>query len=500
MNIPELLPIAHLALSAVFLLWNILLAGRITSQRFIPPLLAALTAVGGLLIAPALLVFITSTSLMTGRPVSAIGWIWPVTATLIALQALYATVTRLVTPIVGIPILVYDVVVAGVALASYLVAQGETESVPLLTLVAASTSALATVGGPAAALSPLHVTVPLLSPAHPSRWRLIAGWRVAVALLAGAWAVLVVAELPRGARAVSGYRTFANAELRLRPDEPFSVGLEILPPLDAPPLAANVRNDLTLVSDGELGAVLVTLDDDGVGNLALDSLRRVLEPYRRDSLLLLIGIPTPRSGDVARPAGGESAYLARIARTVTRLRPDYLVVLEDGMAPDSRPRGSGRVSVREARLRAVAATVRDAGGRTKVAMAVTPGVRDSAIYAWAASSSSPLDAVGFSLLADAGGGPRLAARLRTAERWMRASGGAKEHWVFRAGGIPLIHGDLTQDHALTGLLGWAMGRPGIRGIIVTHAGDYGSLRGLRAPSGRIRPAAATLFRAGKEAR
>ena len=500
MNVPELLPIAHLALSAVFLLWNILLAGRITSQRRLPPLLAGLTALGGLLVAPALLVVVTSTSLMTGRPVSAIGWIWPVTAALIALQALYATVARLVTPIVGIPILVYDIVAAMSALASYLVSQGETESMPLLALVAASTGAMAKVGGATAALSPLHVAIPLLSPAHPSRWRVIAGWRVAIALLVGAWAVLVIVELPRGARAIAGYRTFASAELRLRPDDPFSVGLEILPPLQSPPLAANLRNDLALVSDGELGAVLVTISEDGAGNLALDSLRRALEPYRRDSLLLLIGISPPGSAGRGGSTAGDSAYLARVSRAVTRLRPDYLVVLEDDIAPDSRPRGSALPQVREGRLRALAAAVRAADGRTRIALSVTPGARDSAIYAWAASSASPLDAVGFSLLADAGGGPRLAARLRTVERWMGASGEAKEHWVFRAGGLPLIHGDLTQDHALTGLLGWAMGRPGIRGIIVTHAGDYGSLRGLRAPSGRIRPAAATLFRAGKEAR
>ena len=500
MTVPELLPIAHLALSAVFLLWNILLAGRITRQRHLPPLLAALTALSGLLVAPALLVLVTSTSLMTGRPVAAIAWIWPVTAALIALQALYATVTRLVTPLVGIPILIYDIVAAGTALAGYLVAQGETDSAPLLTLIAASTSALAQVGGAAAALSPLHVAIPLLSPAHPSRWRVIAGWRVAIALLAGAWAVLVIVELPRGARAVMGYRTLANAELRLRPDDPFTVGLEILPPVASQPLGANLRNDLELVSDGELGAVLVTLDEDGVGNLALDSLRRTLEPYRRDSLLLLVGIPPARSGGRSGGSAGDSAYLARVTRTVTRLAPDYLVVLEDAMAPDSRPRGPSAPGVREVRLRALADAVRNAGGRTKLALSVTPGARDSAIYAWAASPTSPLDAVGFSLLADAGGGPRLVARLRTAERWMLASASAKEHWVFRAGGIPLIHGDLTQDHALTGLLGWAMGRPGIRGVIVTHAGDYGSLRGLRAPTGRIRPAAATLFRAGKEAR
>ena len=499
MNIPELLPIAHLALSAVFLLWNILLASRITRQRSIPVLLAWLTALGGLLIAPALLVLISSTSLMTGRPVAAIGWIWPLTASLIALQALYATVTRLVTPLVGIPILLYDLVAAITALASYLVAQGETESAPLLSVVAAATSAMSTVAGTGAAISPLHVAVPLLSPAHPSRWRVIAGWRVAVALVAGAWAALVIVELPRGARAISGYRSFASAELRLRPDDAFSVGLEILPALDSPPLAANLRNDLALVGDGELGAVLVTLDEGAVATLALDSVRRALEPYRRDSLLLLVGVPPSRSR-IADEVPRDSAYLARVTRTVTRLRPDYLVVLEDDAAPDSRPRRSALPSVRQWHLRAVAAAVKAASPRTRVALSVTPGTRDSAIYAWAASADSPLDAVGFALLADAGGGPGLAARMRTAERWMVASGGLKEHWVFRAGGLPLVHGDLTQDHALTGLLGWAMGRPGIRGIIVTHAGDYGSLRGLRAPSGRLRPATATLFRAGREAR
>ena len=498
MNIPELLPIAHLALSAVFLLWNILLASRITRQRSIPVLLAWLTALGGLLIAPALLVLVSSASLMTGRPVSAIAWIWPLTAALIALQALYATVARLVTPLVGIPILVYDIVAATCALASYLVAQGETERAPLLALVAAATSAMAKVAGASAAISPLHLAVPLLSPAHPSRWRVIAGWRVAVALVAGAWAALVIVELPRGARALSGYRSFASAELR-RPDEAFSVGLEILPPLEAPPLGANLRNDLALVGDGELGAVLLTLANDGVGNLALDSVRRALEPYRRDSLLLLIGVPPGRARE-GDEAPRDSTYIARITRTVTRLRPEYLVVLEEDGAPDSRPRRSDLPSVRQWHLRAVVAAVKAASPRTRVGLSVVPGARDSAIFAWAASADSPLDAVGFALLADAGGGPGLAARMRTAERWMLASGGLKEHWVFRAGGLPLIHGDLTQDHALTGLLGWAMGRPGMRGVIVTHAGDYGSLRGLRAASGRLRPATATLFRAGKEAR
>jgi hypothetical protein len=499
MSTSELLPIAHLALSAVFLLWNVLLAGRITGQRALPPLLAGLTALGGLLVVPALLVLVASTSLDTGRLVSTIGWIWPVTATLIAAQAFYATAARLVSPLVGIPILIYDVVAAGTALASYLVAQGETTSGSLLTLVAASSSALATVAGAGAALSPLHVAVPLLSPAHPSRWRVVAGWRVAVALIAGAWAALVIVGLRNGRRALAGYQPLASAELRLRPDEAFTVGLEILPALSAPPVALNLRNDLELVGDGELGAVLVTIARGGARNLALDSLRRALEPYRRDSLLLLVGVPPIGMRD-GQDASASAEYVAMITRVVSRLRPEYLVVLEEDDAPDSRPRGASVASRREWQIRALVSVAKAGTPRAKVALSVVPGARDSALYAWAMSGDSPLDAVGFSLLADAGGGSRLAARMRTAERWMARSGPAMEHWVFRAGAAPTVHGDVAQDHALTGLLGWAMGRPGIRGVIVTHAGDYGSMRGLRSPTGRIRPAAATLFRAGKEAR
>ena len=501
MSATELLPIAHLALSAVFLLWNILLAGRITSQRALPPLLAGLTALGGLLIAPALLVLVASTSLTTGRLVSTIGWIWPVTATLIAAQAMYATASRLVSPLVGVPILVYDLIAAGTALATYLVAGGDTTSGPLLTLGAASSSALDAIGLGAAALSPLHATVPLLSPAHPARWRVITGWRIAIAIVAGAWAGLVLFELRAARRALSGYAALANTELRLRADDnAFSVGLEILPLLSSPPMPLTLRNDLELVGDGELDAVLVTIPRGGTRNLVLDSLRRALEPYRRDSLLLLVGVAPTEARDRVEPADRDSAYLATVVQAAGRLRPDYLVVLEDDRAPDSRRRASWLPSRREWQIRALATAIKRVSPRTKVALTVIPGARDSAVYAWAASDDSPLDAVGFSLLADAGGGPRLTARMRTAERWMAAAGTRKEHWVFRAGGIPSVHGDVAQDRALTGLLGWALGRPGIRGVIVTHAGDYGSMRGLRAPTGRLRPGAATLVRAGKEAR
>jgi hypothetical protein len=491
---------AHLALSAVFLLWNILLAGRITRQRALPPLLSGLTALGGLLIAPALLVLVASTSLITGRSVSTIGWIWPVTATLITAQAFYATAARLVTPLIGVPVLLYDLVAAASALGGYLVAEGDLTSGPLLRLVAASASAVGAVAGGTSALSPLHVAIPLLSPAHPSRWRIVAGWRVVVAALAAAWVVLVGVHVGPATRALEGYERFASTELRSRPDEPFAVGVEILPRLGGAPLAASLRNDLELVGNGELDAVLVTIASDDPSGLALDSLRRALEPYRRDSLILIAALaPSSAPSEEAMSSRRDSVYLAAVDRVARRLRPDYLISLDDPRGADARARGAWSPARRQWQIRAMAATVKRADRRIKVGISVIPGARDSAVYAWAASADSPLDVVGFSLLADGGGGRELDARIRTAESWMQRSGVIKEHWLFRAGGAPSIHGDAAQELALAGLLGWAMARPGMRGAIVTHAGDYGSMRGLRAASGRLRSATGTLFRAAKEA-
>jgi hypothetical protein len=500
MNTAELLPVVHLAISAVFLVWNILLAGRITRQRALPPLLSWLTALGGLLIAPALIVLVASTSLVTGRSVSTIGWIWPVTATLIAGQAFYATAARMVTPLIGIPIVLYNLVAAATSLAGYLVAEGDLTRGPLLTLLAASASAISITAGSASAVSPLHVSIPLLSPAHPSRWRIVAGWRVVIGAVAAAWVVLVAVELRRGSAALTGYQRFENAELRPRPDEAFAVGLEILPTLSGPPLAFALRNDLELVGNGELDAVLVTIASGGASTLALDSLRRALEPYRRDSLLLIAGLaPSDAPREEAMSSRRDSAYLEVVDRIARRLRPDYLVALEEPRGVDTRPRGAMAPGRRQWQIRAMTAAVKRVDRRIKVGISVIPGLRDSALYAWAASSDSPLDAVGFTLVASAGGGPRLDARIRTADAWMQRAGTAKEHWLFRAGGAPSIHGDAAQELAMAGLLSWSMGRAGMRGAIVTHAGDYGSMRGLRAASGRLRPATSTLFRAAKEA-
>ena len=496
----DLLPLAHLALSAVFILWNIVLAGRITRQRSLPPILGALTALGGLLVAPTFLIAVAGASLLTGRTLHSIAWVWPVTAALIAGQAFYATAARLVTPIVGVPIVLYDIVATATALGTYLLSQGEELSMPMATIVAASGNALVGILGPEVLMAPIHAAIPILAPAHPARWRLIAGWRVAVAAAALAWAGLVIASFRPAAKALTAYTTMTSYELRARPGEPFSLGLEILPTLDFPPPRAHLRADLDLVGNAALDAVLVDIPASGARMPALDSLRRALDPFRRDSLLLIAAIQRKeRRG--ATTAASDSAYLALVEQVARRLTPDYLLPFDD---PEPQPRRAPDplwLSHRIEQLEAAAAVAKRINPRIRIAISIVPGsVRDSALYAWAASAASSVSAVGFTILADGGGGTTVESRLVAATRLMETVATPKEHWVFHAGALPALHGERAQERTLAAVLGWAMGQPGMRGAIVTRAGDYGDQRGLRAPSGRTRSAVSVVQKAASEIR
>ena len=125
------------------------------------------------------------------------------------------------------------------------------------------------------------------------------------------------------------------------------------------------------------------------------------------------------------------------------------------------------------------------------------GTRDSALYAWAARPGTPIDAVGFSLLAGFDGARSLDTHLRVAQRWMRQFPRPKEHWVFATGGYPLAHGEENQLLTLKDVLAWATAEPAIKGLVVYEGGDYNTVRGLRAPGGRLRPATGEILRAEK---
>ena len=123
--------------------------------------------------------------------------------------------------------------------------------------------------------------------------------------------------------------------------------------------------------------------------------------------------------------------------------------------------------------------------------------RDSALYAWAASRSSPVDAVALTLFPGPHGALDISQAERTIDSWLVTQRDApeKEHWILEAGGYPTVHGELSQSRALWGILAWSTNHPIIRGVIAFEASDYSTRLGLQTPSGRIRLAAGTLKRA-----
>ncbi|HET7564661.1 MAG TPA: hypothetical protein VFJ96_06685, partial [Gemmatimonadaceae bacterium] len=93
------------------------------------------------------------------------------------------------------------------------------------------------------------------------------------------------------------------------------------------------------------------------------------------------------------------------------------------------------------------------------------------------------------------GAATLDTRLATIDRWLAATPSRKEQWVLEADAYPRAHGELSQERALWGTLAWATSRHPIRGVIIFEASDYESPLGLRAPDGRLRPAAVAVRQA-----
>jgi hypothetical protein len=239
------------------------------------------------------------------------------------------------------------------------------------------------------------------------------------------------------------------------------------------------------------------IDPSGARAAALDSLARSLEEERRDSVLLIVAVGYDRRDAEAYRASPRAYMRTRLAavdRIVRRLRPDIILPARDPYAEGTRLLGRVPLGWWQEYLRTAAANTRKVSNRVRIGVSASSFVGDdSLLYAWANRSDAPVDVVGFSFYPSYDGGGSLRARLHVADRWMRRS--TKPNWVFSSGAYPVTHGETSQARALWGTLSWATSHDAVKGLVVESAGDYDTLTGLRAPSGRIRPALATLERA-----
>jgi hypothetical protein len=482
---------AHLALCVLVLAWNLVTAGRIASRHAAPLPMSALSAVAGLLIAPALVILLANDSVLTSRALSAVAWAWPVTAVLVAAQVVYALSRGLVAPAIGLPLMAYDLVLAVVYGLGYLMSHGVVIPEPLLSLPAAETRAIALSTGVNVLLLPYFLFIPILAPASRRRRGVgtIAGG--AMGALAAVWTVLLITSVPASARAVHSYDRYVGTRLQERPDSDFTVGLKIFPTLRGAPAPLSFDTDMALADSLGVAILSVYIAPRGASAAVLDSLAHTLDE-KRSAMQLIVAL----QWDAARPTRDQAsreryfaARLADVARIARHLHPDYLVPVLDPTGEASAAVGAASLDRWEHYLRDAAGAAHRADSGIKVMVHVGGfGTRDSTLYSWAVDERA-VDAVGLSLSPGYGGGATLDGRTSTLDRWLAATPSRTPQWILEASGFPRAYGEVSQARALWGMLAWATSHRAIKGVVLFEASDYASPRGLRAPGGRLRLAA-----------
>lgn len=496
----QLAPLTLLA-GLLVLSWDILLAGWMAARREAPSAFTHLTSLCGLLVAPAIVVAIATGTEDGARTVSGISWLLPAVCLAFVLQVLYAIAVGLVSPVVALPILLYDLVVTMIVTGDYLVATRGEAPLPLQAVVAARDVVFGMSVGRAALVSPFAVLVPIIAPAYPARWRLSGVARAMLVLSATAVSTVMVIEWPRGIAAVRSYQQATVRPMQARPLGDFAIGMRFLPILDGPPPARAVKADRVLAQQFEPDVVLIVLDEDGTRANALDSLARVLEPFRGDSTIVAVALHLPR-----RPARADDpARAATVERLLVRLRPDVLFPALGDPIPSVLPSEAPSISWWRLMLRStdeIRARVRPA---TRIGVALARmDARDSAIYAWATGPNSTVAVVGAMVYPSFSGITGIDARLRAFDRWhARADSlGARSsaHWLVNVGGLPHAHGDESQLVAMRQALAWGSRRAWVKAAILGEPADYDGALGVRAANGRVRKAWPMLSAAAKAMR
>ena len=413
----------YLALSVAMIAWDILQAGRIAKLRRIPRAFQMITGIAGLLLVPALVVAYTAHSLLYGRAILLVAWLWPFTTLLFVIQSIYALARRLVTPLLGFPLLVYNTIIATVALTKFVISRGDSPAEFALALNAAQASMLGTFFGSPALWNPIYLQVPIFAPSLPARWGFTRLARVVLAGAAIAMTALVVIELPGAVAGIKSYTPHGKDQLQEHPDGDFKLGLKIFPDLRSGPPPLAIENDLALADTLAIDALSVVINPEAARGVALDSLARSIDQARSDSTILIVALGYPKNGEQAIRQSREGYTLARlrdIDRIARRLKPDYLIPATDPLEEGSRVLGEQTPQYWIDYFTRASRVAHYVYPRIKVSLPVSSyGTRDSTLYAWAARRGSPIDVVGFSLLAGFDGARSLDTHLRVAQRWMR---------------------------------------------------------------------------------
>ncbi|MEP6833515.1 MAG: hypothetical protein ABJB74_08980 [Gemmatimonas sp.] len=494
----ERLAVLPLALGLGVLLWDILLAGWIASQRQASRPFTALTGLCGLLVAPAALVAMATVLESTARTMVGIAWIWPLVTVAFAVQVAYALFARLLTPAVALPLLLYDCCVATIAVSDYIVSISGSAPIWLQGAVGARDAVAGFAVGRSALVSPLAVLVPMIAPAFPARWKASAGVRAVLTLAATAATTLLLMQWPQTVGAIRSYDAAIGVRLQERPARDFAIGLRMYSRLEGAPAARLIKADLKLADTLKARAMLVVLTEKGTRAPALDSLARILEPWRADSGIIAIALELENN-----PGPPNSAQrAATIERIVLRLRPDVFIPGWRAPLPALLRSREPDVAWWKVMLTSTANVITRVRPRTQLGWsAARVDTRDSVVYDWASSPESPVRVLGIVSYPSFAGLPAVDARLRAFERWHDLAtaryNAPRAYWLMEVGGLPRAHGDAAQSAAIMQSLAWGTRHSWVTVAILGDAADYDASNGLRAADGRERQVVGVVSRASR---
>ena len=472
-------------ITGLILTWDVVVASRGAQVRPSAPLLRTLTALTGILLLPGLLVALADSSLLTARLTQQLWWLWPATVACATIQSAWVAARKPMSAALALPLVAWNTLLLLVSVARVLPERGSPDPEWMGAMAAAMLHACAAAAGPVALTSPFMILPPVLAPSLPARWRPLAVLRACVSALAALATLLVLSRLPGAVDARRSYLRYVPERLQERPAGDLAIGLRILPPLDRAPSPYALRVDLALAESLQSRALFIRVAETAP-LAALDSLARALEPVRHDSMQLAV---TLESGDGAG-AGPDARAVEQLTR---RLRPELFVIDVEPTAGDA-----GRGVDRFAQVEETARAARAGFDAVRTIVSIDPLMPDGrAWFTWVRTRARGAAAVGVVLRAGAGGANDLEEQMAMVSQWIASQPSDRPTWITRVTTAPVAHGEESQALAWRGVLAWAARTAEIHGVLTGPASDYGTVTGIRAASGRLRPAARVIAAAAR---
>jgi hypothetical protein len=470
------------ALTACVIGWNLGHGARLAVLPSAPRAFRMLSGLSVFLLLPALAIGVLAPTASGARVLGALAWLWPLVALGIAVQALWALVSRRAGIATALLISLFDLLVGWIAVMHWLASRGTMLPDWMLIPGLSVSSLAATALGDRAFPWGAALLVPVLAPGAPARTRLGAVARAVAGTVCATGLIGVAGGAAVAASTLNAFAALGSATPLAGERSDFAIGVRVFGHVSGTPSGVTARRDMTLADSLGVTAVHVEFTPDGATVAALDSVSRSLDP-RRDSITIIVTLDID---DGARLDDAVvAARIGALERITRHVNPDVLV-------PADHIVGGDATRWKAYYLRATSA-VRRLDRNVTVALGTDAGTgADSALVDWVFNGQTAVDAVGLAVRNHADQPARALGALAAISRWAARAARTPTVWLLGAPTAPAVTGEAAQAQMVRYILAWSEMRPWVRGVIAGDASDEVAATGLRTANGRSRQAVVEL--------